>query len=88
MSGSPDAGRPGLTGRERELLAQVARGRSSEEVAEVLVLSVHTVKTHVKHIMRKLGANSRAHAVAIALTRGVIDPLDEHAPVDAHEPTA
>lgn len=58
---------PMLSRREREILELVSQGRSTEQVADELRLSAHTVRTHVKNAMRKLEATSRAHAVAIAL---------------------
>jgi DNA-binding CsgD family transcriptional regulator len=61
-----------LSGKERVVFAELARGNTTEEIAEILVLSPHTVRTHVKNGMRKLGAKTRAHAVAIALSEGTI----------------
>ncbi|MFY9264489.1 MAG: response regulator transcription factor [Solirubrobacterales bacterium] len=58
---------PMLSRREREILGLLSKGRSTEDVAEELALSAHTVRTHVKNAMRKLEASTRAHAVAIAL---------------------
>jgi DNA-binding CsgD family transcriptional regulator len=54
----------GLTAREAEVLALVARGRSNREVADALFLSVGTVRTHLEHIYAKLGVRTRAHAAA------------------------
>ncbi len=59
--------RPTLSRREREILGLLSEGFSTDEVAEKLSLSAHTVRTHVKNAMRKLEASTRAHAVAIAL---------------------
>ena len=58
---------PMLSRREREILGLLSKGLSTEEVADQLALSAHTVRTHVKNAMRKLEASTRAHAVAIAL---------------------
>ena len=55
------------------MLAELARGRSTDDIAVALHLSPHTVRTHVKNLMRKLEAHTRAHAVAIALSEGAID---------------
>jgi DNA-binding NarL/FixJ family response regulator len=55
-----------LTPREWEVVDLLYEGRTTEQIAESLVLSVETVRSHVKHILRKLGARSRAEAVAIA----------------------
>ncbi len=62
----------GLTPREQEVLRMVAMGKTGQEIAEALVLSPETVSTHVRNIREKLGARSRAHALAIALRRGEI----------------
>ena len=56
-----------LTPREREVLEQLAEGRSNSEIAETLVVTVRTVKHHVSNVLAKLGARDRAHAVAIVL---------------------
>jgi DNA-binding CsgD family transcriptional regulator len=58
-----------LTGREREVLELVAQGLSGSEIGRALFIADDTVKTHVKHVMTKLGARSRAHAVAIAVVK-------------------
>ena len=61
-----------LSGREREILACVARGLSDREIAEQLVLSPHTVHRHVANIRRKLGRASRSAAVAEAARLGLL----------------
>jgi NarL family two-component system response regulator LiaR len=61
-----------LTAREREVLALMAAGRSNPEIAESLIVSEATVKTHVSHILSKLGAATRTEAVALALQHGLI----------------
>ena len=63
-----------LTRRERDVLERLAEGRATEEVAELLHVSPHTVRSRIKTVLRKLGARNREHAVAIALTEGAIDP--------------
>ena len=63
-----------LTPRERDVLERLAEGRATEEVAELLHVSPHTVRSRIKSMLRKLGARNREHAVAIALTEGAIDP--------------
>jgi DNA-binding NarL/FixJ family response regulator len=63
-----------LSPREHEILGLLSRGLSGEEVAKQLFLSAETVRTHVRNAMSKLGAATRAHAVALALQRGEIDP--------------
>ena len=62
-----------LSEKERSVLRELAQGHSTEQIAEVLIVSPHTVRTHIKNGMRKLGARTRAHAVAIALSEGAID---------------
>ncbi len=54
------------------MLALVATGSSTEAMAEELSLSPHTVRTHLRNVMRKLEASSRAHAVAIAMREEAI----------------
>lgn len=72
----PDAGVPAaperdeLTAREREVIGLLAAGRTNGGIAKTLVISESTVKFHVKNILGKLGASSRADAVAKHLRRG------------------
>ncbi len=61
---SPGASREALTPRELEVLRLMARGRTNQAIANALVVRVGTVKYHVKNILRKLGATSRADAVS------------------------
>ncbi len=61
-----------LSGREREILQMLADGMSNREVSERLVVSVETVKTHVKHILAKLEAEHRTQAVAIGIRQALI----------------
>ena len=62
-----------LTGREQEILGLVALGRSNQEIADALVVSVGTVKTHLHSLYGKLGARDRTHAVARARLLGLLD---------------
>ena len=64
-----------LTQREREVLGQVAGGLTGGQIAQQLVVSPETIKSHVQNAMTKLGAHTRAHAVAIALRTGQIDSV-------------
>jgi DNA-binding NarL/FixJ family response regulator len=63
-----------LTEREREVLVQVAVGRSNTEIAETLFVSVATVKTHVSRLLTKLRARDRAQLVVIAYETGTVVP--------------
>ncbi len=63
-----------LSNREREILDLLAQGRTGEQVAEHLVLSAETIKTHIRNAMNKLEAHTRVHAIAIALREGYISP--------------
>jgi DNA-binding NarL/FixJ family response regulator len=62
-----------LTAREREILQLLADGMSNADVATKLFISQETVKSHVRHILTKLEADTRTHAVAIALREAIID---------------
>lgn len=61
----------GLSPREVEVLALIADGRSNQEIADALVVSMATVKTHVNHVFTKTGARDRAQAVRYAYEQGV-----------------
>jgi DNA-binding NarL/FixJ family response regulator len=61
-----------LTGREVEVLQQIAGGNRNRDIAEKLFITEETVKVHIKHIMEKLGATDRTQAVAIGVRRGII----------------
>jgi DNA-binding NarL/FixJ family response regulator len=63
----------GLSEREVQVLRCVARGAANKEVAIQLHISEETVKVHMKHILEKLAATDRTHAVTIALSRGIIE---------------
>jgi DNA-binding NarL/FixJ family response regulator len=62
----------GLSQREVEVLRLVAKGKANKEIAVELALSGDTVKTHLTHLMRKLGAADRAHAVTLAIEQGFL----------------
>jgi DNA-binding NarL/FixJ family response regulator len=73
-AGEPSEGRSSdLTERELDVLGELAGGYSVEQIGERLHLSPHTVRTHLRNGMRKLGAQTRAQAVAIAISEGAIE---------------
>ena len=80
----PDAiaavGMETLTNREREVVALVAHGLSNDEIAETMVLSPTTVKSHVSRAMIKLGARDRAQLVVFAYQAGLVSPRDPAPP--------
>jgi DNA-binding NarL/FixJ family response regulator len=63
-----------LTPREREVLAEIGRGRSNREIARALTVSEKTVKTHVSAVLAKLGVPDRTQAALYAVHAGLIDP--------------
>ncbi|MDP9384373.1 MAG: response regulator transcription factor [Actinomycetota bacterium] len=68
----PEPGTPALSKRERQVMDLLAQGLTGEQVAELLVLSAETVKTHVRNAMSKLDATTRVHAIALGLRDGHI----------------
>lgn len=67
------APRPALTGRERDILRQLAQGLGNREIARALFISEATVKTHLSRIYAKLGVDTRAGAVAVAKEQRLLD---------------
>ena len=65
-----------LTQRERQILTYITDGNTNKQIANILKISEQTIKNHVSAILRKLNANDRAHAVVLAIRRGLI-PLSE-----------
>jgi DNA-binding NarL/FixJ family response regulator len=63
---------PQLSPREREIMHLMAEGMTAEQIAGQIIVSVETVRTHVRNVIRKLQARNRVHAIAIALERGEI----------------
>jgi DNA-binding NarL/FixJ family response regulator len=63
---------PQLSPREKEIMHLMAEGMTAEQIANQLSVSVETVRTHVRNVIRKLQARNRVHAIALALERGEI----------------
>ena len=68
-------GRPELSKRERQVLDYISNGRSNKEIGQILYISEHTVKAHVKSILTKLDAIGRTEAIAVGIKRGLIKPV-------------
>lgn len=65
--------REALTPRELTVLAQVAEGESNGEIARRLYVTAETVKTHLGHVMTKLGARNRTHAAVLGIRQGLVE---------------
>lgn len=65
-------GRPELTRRELDVLQVLARGGSDKVIARELGIGTGTVKSHIKHLLEKLDASARTHAVVVAIERGLL----------------
>jgi NarL family two-component system response regulator LiaR len=78
--GRPGASPVALTGREREVLALVGRGLANKQIARELSIADKTVKTHVSHILSKLGLADRTQAALYAVRVGLVDPGSRSSP--------
>jgi DNA-binding NarL/FixJ family response regulator len=76
VAGRTDPRWEALTDREREILIEIGQGRTNGEIADSLVLSESTVKTHVGRVLAKIGARDRIQAVIIAYDLGLTRPGD------------
>jgi DNA-binding CsgD family transcriptional regulator len=70
----PPRSAPRITARERDVLELVAEGYSTTEIARALWITEDTVRTHIKRMLVRLGARTRAHAVAVAFREGLWTP--------------
>ncbi len=68
----PASDRPILTQRELEVLTHLAEGLSNKEIADALFISLDTVKSHLKRIYQKLGAQNRSHAAKLAIQKRIL----------------
>jgi two-component system NarL family response regulator len=66
-----------LTGREKDVLAWIVKGKSNKEIASALAISSGTVKGHVNRILGKLGVGGRTEAAIVAVRRGIVHPDQE-----------
>ena len=82
-AGSSAPSRPlpdGLSPREAEVLCLIASGRTNAQIAQTLVVSASTVKTHINNLFAKAGITDRAQAVNYAYRHGLVNPADTEAP--------
>jgi DNA-binding NarL/FixJ family response regulator len=70
----PRTGLGMLTAREKEVLVLVAEGRSNKDIAARLVISERTARTHVSHLLAKMGLSSRTQAALLAIKEGLVQP--------------
>jgi two-component system, NarL family, response regulator LiaR len=71
---APEASTDGLTERETDVLRMLAQGKSNKEIAQALNIGEQTVKSHVSHILDKLGISSRTQAALYAIRIGLVTP--------------
>ena len=71
---APRTGLGVLTAREKEVLVLVAEGRSNKDIADRLVISERTARTHVSHLLAKMGLSSRTQAALLAVKEGLVQP--------------
>jgi DNA-binding CsgD family transcriptional regulator len=61
-----------VTDREAEILRWIRDGKTNDDIAEILEVSPYTVKNHIQKILRKMGVENRSHAVARAISLGIL----------------
>jgi two-component system NarL family response regulator len=81
----PAQGEAVLTERERDVLRLVATGASNQEIADRLMISVNTAKSHIRNILEKLQLENRTQAASYAMNRGLVSPLKDGHPVGSFE---
>ena len=72
MRSSVQIGPERLTAREVEVLHLITQGKQNREIADTLIISVHTVERHVSNILGKLGVDSRTQAAVLAVGKGMV----------------
>ena len=77
MSPRATGGAPQLSPRERQIMLLMAEGHTAEQIGGQITVSIETVRTHVRNVIRKLQARNRVHAIALALERGEIQLSDD-----------
>src|SRR5579864_2384724 len=78
--------RRALSRREHEVLSLIAAGADQQEIAHELTIAIPTVRTHVRNLLRKLGARNRAHAIALAMQDGTLQTRSSRPARRAHRP--
>lgn len=78
VAGASDERTMQLTPRERKVVSLIGMGKGTEEIASLLFITPHTVRTHVRNAMSKVDAHSRAELTAIVLRAGEMDDLPPH----------
>ncbi|MFN8447374.1 MAG: response regulator transcription factor [Anaerolineae bacterium] len=76
-SAAPERGEETLTDRELVVLRLMATGASNQEIADELIISIHTVKSHIRNILDKLQLENRTQAANYAMNSGLVSPLSD-----------
>lgn len=66
-----------ITNREKEILVQLAQGKTNREISQKLILSTSTVRNHISNIFTKLRISNRSQATAIAIYAGMLNPMKD-----------